>query len=301
MEALILREFIVERSGQRLDAFLLQQCPGLSPGPLHKYLRENKIKVDGQKLPLSARLTCGSTVRLYVPEAVLQKRAAVAVVYEDAEVLVADKPAGLLTLDETGLAADTLETRVAAYLGAPAAPCHRLDAGTSGLVIFAKTAAAEQLLTALIRRRALKKEYLCVTFGHPSPPQAELHGYLSKDAVKGVVQVRQRPAPGDKEIVTRYRTLALSGPLALLQVELVTGRTHQIRAHLTSIGCPLLGDDKYGDRKANHARKLKYPALCAWRLAFPALPEGPCAELSGKVLTAEKPWFAEQLLLGRLE
>ncbi len=296
-----MREYLVERGGQRLDAFLLQQCPELSPGPLHKYLRENKIKVDGKKVPLSARLTCGSTVRLYVPEAALQKRAALSVVYEDAEVLVADKPAGLLTLDETGAAVDTLASRAAVYLGAPAAPCHRLDAGTSGLVVFAKTAAAQQVLTALIRERKLKKEYLCVTFGHPQPPEAELHGYLSKNATKGVVQVHGQAVPGAKEIVTRYRTKALSGPLALLQVELVTGRTHQIRAHLASIGCPLLGDDKYGNREANRTRRLKYPALCAWRLTFPTLPAGPCVGLSGKVLTVESPWFAKQVLQGSLK
>lgn len=296
-----MREFIAVQPGQRLDAFLLQQCPGLAPGLLHKYLRENKIKVNGKKCPLSTRLAPGDRVRLYAPENGLAARTALAVVYEDAAALVVAKPAGLLTLDESGQTADTLAARATAYLhGAPARACHRLDAGTSGLVVFAKTPAAEEQLTALIRKRQLKKEYLCATFGHPAPASAVLHGYLVKDAAHGVVQVMQHAAPGAKEIVTRYETLAVSGPLALLQVELVTGRTHQIRAHLASIGCPLLGDDKYGNREANRRYKMRYPALCAWRLSFPTIPSGPCQGLTGKVLTVDKPWYAAQILQGTL-
>ena len=117
-----------------------------------------------------------------------------------------------------------------------------------------------------IEQHRLKKTYLCVTFGWPTPPQGTLRGYLIKDARRGVVRVTDRPQPGARQIVTGYRTLAKSGRLALLEVDLVTGRTHQIRAHLASIGCPLVGDSKYGNQAANRALRAKYQLLCAWRL-----------------------------------
>ena len=303
----------------RLDKFLLAQLPQLTPGLLHKYMRENKIKVDGKKLPLSARLCAGSRVRVYLPEAArlrdsapafLRAKALFSPVYEDNAVLIGEKPAGLLSLDESGHTADTFENRARRYLyekgawrpdgGFAPRLCHRLDAGTSGLLLVAKSEAAERQIGEMIRAHRLQKEYLCVTLGHPAPPAGELRGYLSKDAAAGRVFVHDAPRRGAKEIVTRYRTLAVSGPLALLRVTLVTGRTHQIRAHLASIGCPLLGDGKYGVQSENRRRKMKYQALCAHRLTFPAIEDGPCRALSGRQFTAALPWYAQQVLNGTL-
>ena len=229
-------------------------------------------------------------------------------VYEDAQVLVAQKPAGLLVQDEAGVQADTFLNRARRYLyekGVPEADalqlCHRLDTGTSGLVIFAKTPAALEQMAELIRTRAVRKEYLCVTLGAPVPPAAELCAYLVKDAKRGMVRVTHARERGAKEIVTRYETLCTSGALALLRVQLVTGRTHQIRAHLASIGCPILGDSKYGSTQANRARHFKYQALCAHSLHFPAMKkESPCAGLSGKTLFAEEPWYVTQIKSGVL-
>ena len=116
------------------------------------------------------------------------------------------------------------------------------------------------------------------------------------------MRVVNRPRPGAREIITAYETLAVSGRLALLQVELVTGRTHQIRAHLASIGCPILGDSKYGNHAANRELKLKYQALCAWELAFPAKISDPAfAGLAGKRFCAPKPWYCQQVLDGVLK
>ena len=179
--------------------------------------------------------------------------------------------------------------------------CHRLDTGTSGLLLLAKNAEAETFLLDAIKKRLIRKSYLCVTFGRPQPPAATLTGYLRKDAEKGVVQVLSAPQPGAKEIITAYKTLAVSGRLALLQVELVPGRTHQIRAHLASIGCPILGDSKYGHNAANRELKLKYQALCAWELAFPkTIADERFAGLSGKVFHAPRPWYYAQVLDGTL-
>lgn len=289
----------------RLDKYLMEQFPALGIGRLNKALRENKIKLNGKKQPLSTRVQNGDIVRLFLNEDVLEKRAlpAVMLVYEDDDILVVNKPAGV---EVDGPADDTLLKRVCATLAERGGPsqavlCHRLDAGTSGLILLARNAAAEQFLTEAIRQRQIQKRYLCVTFGRPQPPAALLHDYLYKDAERGVVRILSAPAPGAKEILTGYETLAVSGRLALLQVDLITGRTHQIRAHLAHIGCPILGDSKYGNNAANRELHFKYQALCAWELRFPAqIEDARFSRLAGRVFHAEKPWYCRQLLDGTL-
>lgn len=289
----------------RLDKYLMEQFPALGIGRLNKALRENKIKLNGKKQPLSTRVQNGDIVRLFLNDDVLEKRAlpAAMLVYEDDDILVVNKPAGV---EVDGPADDTLLKRVCATLAERGGPsqavlCHRLDAGTSGLILLARNAAAEQFLTEAIRQRQIQKRYLCVTFGRPQPPAALLHDYLCKDAERGVVRILSAPAPGAKEILTGYETLAVSGRLALLQVDLITGRTHQIRAHLAHIGCPILGDSKYGNNAANRELHFKYQALCAWELRFPAqIEDARFSRLAGRVFHAEKPWYCRQLLDGTL-
>lgn len=289
----------------RLDKYLMEQFPALGIGRLNKALRENKIKLNGKKQPLSTRVQNGDIVRLFLNDDALEKRAlpAVMLVYEDDDILVVNKPAGV---EVDGPADDTLLKRVCATLAGRGGPsqavlCHRLDAGTSGLILLARNAAAEQFLTEAIRQRQIQKRYLCVTFGRPQPPAALLHDYLCKDAERGVVRILSAPAPGAKEILTGYETLAVSGRLALLQVDLITGRTHQIRAHLAHIGCPILGDSKYGNNAANRELHFKYQALCAWELRFPAqIEDARFSRLAGRVFHAEKPWYCRQLLDGIL-
>lgn len=290
----------------RLDKYLMEQYPALGLGRLNKALRENKIKVNGKKMPLSTRVQNGDVIRLFLKEEQLEDRPlpSAVFVYEDGDILVVNKPAGI---EVDGPAADTLIKRVQATLSAKGEPghavlCHRLDTGTSGLVLLAKNAQAEQFLTAAIKARAIEKRYLCVTFGRPKPPAALMHDYLIKDAQRGVVRIVSSPAGGAKEVITGYETLAVSGRLALLQVELVTGRTHQIRAHLAHIGCPILGDSKYGNNAANRELHFKYQALCAWELRFPAKIEDPqFSHLAGRVFHAEKPWYCSQIADGTLQ
>ena len=289
----------------RLDKYLMDQFPALGPGRLNKALRENKIKLNGKKQPLATRVQNGDVIRLYLTDDQLEKRALppAVFVYEDDDILIANKPAGIAV---DGPAEDTLRKRMQATLAANGQPphavlCHRLDTGTSGLVLLAKNEAAEQFLTQAIKDRTIQKQYLCVTFGRPQPPAALLHDYLRKDAERGVVRVVSTPAGGAKEIITGYETLAVSGRLALLQVELVTGRTHQIRAHLAHIGCPILGDSKYGNNAANRELKFKYQALCAWELRFPAqIGDARFVRLAGRVFHAEEPWYCRQLRDGTL-
>ena len=294
-----MREWIVEKEEEmRLDKFLEKKVPFLSYGILHKYLRENKMKVDGKKQPLSFRLSAGNVVRLYADPV---PKASFTPVYEDDYLLVANKPAGLPVSGSPGQ--DSLLSQATLYLRAKEQSanftpylCHRLDTGTSGLVLIAKTAAAEAFLTRLIKERAICKKYLCVTFGHPNPPNGILKDYLVKNSEKGTVRIFSSPRANAKEVVTEYRTMAVSGRLALLEVTLVTGRTHQIRAHLASIGCPILGDSKYGNQAVNRELKLKYQALCAYSLTFPAISLEPYTLWSQKHFELEKPWYAQQII-----
>ena len=230
-------------------------------------------------------------------------------VYNGPQLLVVNKPAGLPV---DGPESDTLLNRALLYLNKAGeygedslyqpALCHRLDTGTSGLVLIAKTPEAEQILLEAIRERQVKKTYLCVTFGRPVPPEGTLGGYLLKDANLGKVQILPEKKPGAKEVCTEYETIAVSGRLALLKVRLITGRTHQIRAHMASIGCPILGDSKYGNNAANRELKLKYQALCAWELVMPDFPAAsPLADVAGKVFHAPRPWYYGQVLDGTLK
>lgn len=302
----------------RLDNYLMQQFPALSIGRLNKALRENKIKLNGKKQPLSTRVQNGDVVKLFLLDeqlgltepggpAYLAARAPAEFVYENDDLIIANKPAGIAV---DGDEDDNLLNRVLLHLHKDGRLdekhlprlCHRLDTGTSGLVLLAKTDAAEKFLTGIIKARTLRKTYLCVTFGRPTPPAATLHSFLTKDSLHGVVRVLDEPKSGAKEIITSYDTLAVSGRLALLRVELVTGRTHQIRAHLAHIGCPILGDSKYGNNAANRELRLKYQALCAWELAFPKhIEQEAFAYLSGKVFRAPKPWYCAQVMDGTLK
>lgn len=304
----------------RLDNYLMEQFPTLGPGRLNKALRENKIKLNGKKQPLSTRVMAGDEIRLFILDEELERgsrqsgpawmnaRRPAEVLYNCDQLIIVNKPAGLPV---DGPQDDTLLNRTLRYLAEQGeygqgslyqpALCHRLDTGTSGLVILAKTPEAERLLLEEIRQRRIQKTYLCVTFGRPAPPDGVLGGYLIKDADRGVVRITEEKLPNAKAVETQYETLAVSGRLALLKVRLVTGRTHQIRAHMASIGCPILGDSKYGNNTANRELKLRYQALCAWKLEFPVFSRPEFAFLSGKTFTAPKPWYYQQVVDGTLK
>ena len=304
----------------RLDNYLMEQFPALNPGRLNKALRENKIKLNGKKQPLSTRVMAGDEIKLFILDEVLDAdkrvegpawknaRGPAQVVYDCPQILIVNKPAGLAV---DGPEDDTLLNRALLYLNQQGeykenslytpALCHRLDTGTSGLVIIAKTPEAEELFLAAIKNRDVQKTYLCVTFGRPTPPDATLGGYLLKDADRGIVKIVEDKQPGAKEVETQYETIAVSGRLALLKVKLITGRTHQIRAHMASIGCPILGDSKYGNNSRQPGAEAEVSgSLCLGAHHAPLHPTGfrvsqrqnvPCPE--AVVLPAGAGWHAK--------
>ena len=161
---------------------------------------------------------------------------------------------------------------------------------TTGLVLFARNAPCRDALLAAFAQRQIHKTYHCVVKGRPQPPQATRTAYARKDPQRARVQVLPHPAPEAKEMVTSYQVLSTKGDASLLAVDLHTGRTHQIRAHMAYLGHPLLGDDKYGDRDWNRLHKVSLPRLCAVALRFDLEPDSPYAYLNDLPLQIQPPW-----------
>ena len=282
-------------AGQRLDKFLQKAYPDLPTSLRYKYLRLKRIKLNGRRAAGEDRLQAGDRVQLYVNDEFLGGKgnipffaaapSKVEVLYEDAYILLLNKPAGLLCHEDDKERRDTLINRVLHYLYSSGqydpdreqsftpALCNRIDRNTQGIVIAAKTSQALREMTEIIRKRQVEKRYLCITLGTPEPRHAVLRGWHTKDAKENQVRITPYERAGAKSAVTEYCVLCEQNGLALLEVTLHTGRTHQIRAHLASIGHPLLGDTKYGTNRQNKGYSYPYQALCSWALKFSLLPE----------------------------
>ncbi|MBE5784638.1 MAG: hypothetical protein E7330_02440 [Clostridiales bacterium] len=205
----------------------------------------------------------------------------ISVVFEDENILAVNKPRSIGVAAADG--ANSLEERLRSLYG-DVRPVHRLDVQTAGLLLFAKNETAEEALLAAIKERRIRKFYRCTVRGVPEPKEATGQAYLLKDAGAAHVKIFDEPRPGAKEILTRYRVLTASKGKSTLEVELLTGRTHQIRAHMAHLGHPLLGDDRYGDRSFNRQEKADHLSLTAVRLIFDFEASSPLAYLNGRVI-----------------
>lgn len=275
--------------GQRVDACIRRFLPEIPPHVLRASFQRRDVKLEGKRIKPDARVTEGQLVQVYCMEPAAPP---VDVVYEDDDVLLINKRAGIsVEADEKGgaslteLAHKHLLAKDAAAL--PPRPCHRLDNQTCGLIVFAKNDRAEAILLQAFKERSMDKRYICLVRGMMKPPAATCKAFLLKDAEAARVTILDHPAPGARSIATAYETLE-AGPISRLRVHLLTGRTHQIRAHLAALGHPLLGDDVYGDRafnRANHARRLM---LCAASLTLET--GGQLPQLDGKAFTIDCPF-----------
>ncbi len=277
--------------GQRLNKFLEKAVPRLSGGQMYKYLRLKRIKVNGKRTDAAYKLQTGDTVQLYLNDEYFDApredeafrritQPQLRIVYEDEHILLADKAPGMVVHTDEHGDENTLIAHIQAHLfrsgawdpddAASFAPalCNRIDRNTGGIVIAAKTAEALRILNEKIKSRELEKRYLCIVHGRPKPPDGLIENYLRRDETRKQVTLYQTRVPGAKTARTRYRTLAAAGRLSLVECELLTGRTHQIRAHMASIGCPLLGDGKYGTNERNRPYGETGQALYAYSLAF---------------------------------
>ena len=301
-------------AGQRTDKFLEKAVPLLPKNLMYRYIRIKRIKINGRRCEISQRINEGDLIELYINDeffapsadkpAFMLAPAKVDIVYEDGNILLADKKCGLVVHDDESGTHDTLINRIQHYLYdngeydpdselsfAPAL-CNRLDRNTSGLVICAKNAESLRILNDKIKKREISKHYLCVTCGVPTPPAARSQAYLEKNESTKTVRITDKKTPYAKTIVTQYKVLKTHGGLALCEIDLITGRTHQIRAHMAYLGYPVLGDGKYGSNEINRRYKVKTQALHAYRLRFDFTGDGGILSyLDGREFQTSPPWF----------
>jgi len=304
-----MRELQIKKNdaGQRLDRFVAKALPLLPPALLQKYIRLKRIKVNGKGAARDLRLTEGDVLQLYINDEFFDQpseenrflsifKPQLEILYEDENLLLVDKRPGLVVHADETEKVNTLINHIQAYLYqkkewnpkwenafAPAL-CNRIDRNTGGIVIAAKTAEALRIINDKIRDHELRKSYLCVTVGRPRPAEGKIEGFLLKDEVKKQVSFYRKPVPGGRKAITLYKTLETRGELSLVECELLTGRTHQIRVSMAEIGCPLLGDGKYGNGQVNRKYGETKQALYSYRLAFDFTTDAGALEyLRGKV------------------
>ena len=316
-----MRTLIINRNdaGQRLDKFLSKAVKAMPKSLMYKGIRTKKIKVNRKRAEIGYILEEGDTVELFISEEFFSDNASdsafmkltpkLDIVYEDENIMLLDKRPGLIVHSDDEEDVNTLISHVKAYLYrkgeynpedeqsfAPAL-CNRIDRNTGGIVIAAKNAEALRIMNEKIRNDELSKFYLAAVHGHMPKKADTLHGYLRKNQANNIVDISTVKKPGYKEIITKYRVLDENNSLSLVEVELVTGRTHQIRAHFSSIGHPLLGDGKYGVNRDDKKLGYKFQALYAFRLEFHFRTDsGALSYLNGKSFSIDKSkiWFLEE-------
>ena len=311
-----------QEEGQRLVKLLgayLKEAPNSF---FYKMLRKKNITLNGKKADGTEKLKCGDEIRLFLSDETYEKfagkvqpkekfpMAKLNIVYEDSNVIFINKPAGMLS--QKSVPSDvSLNEYLLGYLEKSGqwkqeeskafrpSVCNRLDRNTSGMVICGKSMAGLQQMAALLKDRSLHKYYLCLVKGVMTESQ-HLEGYLLKDENSNQVKIFQKETEGAAHIITEYEPLYTDDEATLLKVTLVTGKSHQIRAHLSSIGHPIIGDPKYGDRKVNaffrETHGIKNQMLHAWKLTFPELAE-PLDNLSEKSFEAEPAGLIKQYLM----
>lgn len=315
-----MREFTIGKNdaGQRLDRFIAKNLPLLPPALLQKYIRLKRVKVNGKGSKRDVRLAAGDVLQLYINDEFFDKpseenmfltvfQPRLEIIYEDENLLLVDKRPGMVVHADETEKVNTLINHIQAYLYqkkewnpkqehafAPAL-CNRIDCNTGGIVIAAKNAEALRTINEKIKSHELEKSYLCVTVGRPRPAEGRVEGFLLKDEAKKQVSFYRRPIPGGKSAITLYQTLETRGELSLVECRLLTGRTHQIRVSMAELGCPLLGDGKYGNGTVNKRYHETRQALYSYRLGFAFSTDAtPLNYLRGRVFTVEQVPFREK-------
>lgn len=306
-------------AGQRFDKLLAKVLNQAPKSFIYKMLRKKNITLNGKKADGSEKLTLGDEVKIFLADDTFLKFSQaeptnveetkkvssdigekILILYEDENVLILNKPAGLLSQKAEAKDVSMVEHVIAYLLDSKQltrqelatfkpSVCNRLDRNTSGMIVAGKSLIGLQVMSQLFKDRSLHKYYRCIVKGNVSEAQ-KIKGFLVKDEKTNKVSIYQQPVKGADPIETEYTPIIATKDYTLLEVKLITGKTHQIRAHLKSIGHPIIGDGKYGSKATNDYFRtnygLNYQLLHAYRLEFPTMETG-CKELSNQVLIAE--------------
>ena len=244
---------------QKLSKLILDEL-GIAYNQIQKIIRNKDVKINSKRVSKDVDLVQGDIIEIYINEKLLD------IVYEDDNIVIVLKPKNIETVSE--FANDDLKSKLSNQLKTEIYAVHRLDRNTQGLVIFAKNYEAKKSLDEVIKDRKLEKFYLAKVIGIPAKNSENLIAYLKKDEKKSLVSISDKKETGYEEIKTNYKVLEQVDDCSILEVELITGKTHQIRAHLSHIGYPILGDEKYGNAEINRMHKKKYQCLCSYKFIF---------------------------------
>ncbi len=255
--------------GKKLSKFLFDNFNGLTNNTFNKALRKKDVKINGTRISENKTIYEGDEIKVYIVDDLLYKKEKIPeieIVYEDSNIVVFNKPVNVEVTGENSL--ETYATSM--FQNQFIKPCHRLDRNTTGLVLFAKNKESLEILLDMFRKHRIKKHYRCIVIGIPKVEKGTLEAYLFKDTKKSMVYISDVPKTGYRKILTSYKIVKVDkkNNLAVLDVELHTGRTHQIRAHLAHIGYPILGDGKYGVNTVNKKFNTLYQQLCSYSLEF---------------------------------
>ena len=321
-----MKEFTINKndSGQRLDKYISKSVPLLPKSLMYKYIRSKRIKVNGKRSDISYKLNENDIVSMYINDEFFEKAKpkydflsagkSINIVYEDENIILVDKPTGILSHPDEDNYTDTAITRIKRYLyekgdykpdeEASFAPelVNRIDRNTSGIIIAAKNSESLRILNEKLKNRELHKLYLCVVIGKLKNKEGLVEGYLEKNEKQNKVYISDKATDKSKHISTKYKVLGYKNGLSLLEVELLTGRTHQIRATFSHLGTPLLGDGKYGTNAQNKQfGGYKKQFLYSYKLAFDFKSDaGILNYLNGKEFEVNDVWFKEAFFDGTI-
>ena len=270
---------------KKLNKFLQNSIPTLTSNLFYKTLRKKDIKINGKRISENVNVYENDEILLYISDELLENKVELDIIYEDDNIIIINKPAELEVVGDNSLT-EVVHKQYSNSEFLPM-PCHRLDRNTNGLIIYAKNQLSLDILLQKFRDHEIEKHYLALVYGKPSKDNEKLVSYLFKDSKKSLVYISDEPKKGYSKIITSYNLIeSYPNGTSLLDVEIETGKTHQIRAHLAHIGLPIIGDGKYGDYEINKKFKAKYQNLTSYKLRFRFSTESDILEyLNEKIFT----------------